>query len=57
MTNDEIKHLMRKQWATAILIAADFERIRNITEAAVLAERERIFKEYGIDPKKNETNS
>ena len=26
-------------------------------EAAVLAERERIFKEYGIDPKKNETNS
>ena len=44
MTNDEIKHLMREQWPTAILIDADVERIRNIIEAAVLAERTRCKK-------------
>ena len=44
MTNDEIKHLMREQWATAILIDADVERIRNIIEVAVLAEREACAK-------------
>lgn len=40
MTDDEIKHLMREQWPTALLVDADVERIRNIIEAAVLAERE-----------------
>lgn len=56
MTDDEIKHLMREQWPTALLVDADVERIRNIIKAAVLAERETCAKVCDDHAKKWRSN-